>query len=574
MVRLFIMVLLFYPVVAWSGLTARFDRDTLRINESVRLVIETDSTEKMMPDVSAVEKHFEIISQATSQNVSIVGGNRTVTNRFIYELEPKAVGSFSISPITFGVQQTEVMRVSVLPAATSAEDNAELFIEESVDQHEIYVQEQLILTLRLFLSVRLLDGSLADPAPASTRVERLGEDRRYTVNRNNREYSVYERRYALFPQQSGSLTVPPVRFEGIADDQSSGAQVFGSLFNQGRRISARSAPIVVAVRPPPAEFTGSTWLPASQLQIDEVGDIVEQVEIGQPLTRKIQVQARGLTAEQLPAIDFGTVDGVRFYPDKPVSDTAQADDSLLAIQQSKVAIIGAEPGEVSLPPVRIDWWDTGTDTQQTAILPSRQVRFAGSSVATVGNSTDPAPQPAADAMQHPGEDAGTETIPATEVGEEASSTNFWRWAAFSAFGLWIVTLVAILVVYQRFRKTVIISAPADKNRDPDLAALRNKLRSACADGDPRAARAALLDWVKQSYGAACTLVEFARRQSHPALANEILALDQHLYASDSDSQDWSGDDLWNEFKRLAPPPRNDLADRNGLIPLYPRKAVA
>ena len=45
-------------------------------------------------------------------------------------------------------------------------------------------------------------------------VERLGEDRRFSASLGDQTYQVIERDYAIFPEKSGELYIPPVQFRG------------------------------------------------------------------------------------------------------------------------------------------------------------------------------------------------------------------------------------------------------------------------------------------------------------------------------------------------------------------------
>lgn len=562
MVRLLVLCLILLPGLANAAFSARFDPDTLRINETTRLILEADEETRGEVNLSPIEAHFKILSQATTQNVTILGGRQTIVQRLVMELEPKDIGSFSIGPIVQGNQRSEVLRVTVLPELTGASGDAELFIEAEVDLDRVYVQQQVVLTVKLFLGVRLLDGSLSDPQPPSTRVERMGDDARYQVSRNNREFTVYERRYALFPQASGKLEIPSLQFQGIAEDKNGGGQVFGSLFNQGRRIRAQSPSFVIDVVPPAPAFTGQTWLPATGLQIDEVGDIMEQVEAGQPLTRRIQVQTKGLTAEQLPEVDFGAVGGIRFYPDKSVRDTAVAADTMIGVLQNSVAIIAAEPGIVTLPEIKIDWWNTATDEQETAVLAARDMRIVASSTAPAAPPRSP---PAADVSAQPDPEKSDDIV----VGNDEEA-RIWKLVAAGALLLWLGT-VALLWFLQRPTWRAKRLAPIEPAVNPAISSWRDRLQQACQDDDAGAARAALLGWLKARHGYHTGIADIGALSGYTHFANLATDLDRQLYSTGDNALTWRGQPLWEAFKSLPASPTRS-APRQTLEALYPRVA--
>jgi hypothetical protein len=81
----------------------------------------------------------------------------------------------------------------------------------------IYVQSQIVFTLRLFIGVSTGRATLTQPeiTGGEAIVERLGEDSQYTTERAGRNFIVRERRYAIFPQQPGRLTIGPATFEAM-----------------------------------------------------------------------------------------------------------------------------------------------------------------------------------------------------------------------------------------------------------------------------------------------------------------------------------------------------------------------
>ena len=53
--------------------------------------------------------------------------------------------------------------MQVLQADASRQDNAQVFIEATLDSHDVYVQAQAVLTLRIYHSVALYDDSSLSP---------------------------------------------------------------------------------------------------------------------------------------------------------------------------------------------------------------------------------------------------------------------------------------------------------------------------------------------------------------------------------------------------------------------------
>ena len=572
-------LLLVFALLTWSTaqaeVSARLERDQIRLNETVRLVIESNSVSGgEEPDLTSLSDHFNVLGTSTSQNISIVNGAQSATRRWIVELQPKSIGSFSFGPITVGQEQTALLRLAVLPEQKNASSSgAEVFIEAEVDATDVYVQQQILYTVKLHLATQLVDGSISDPAPENTVVKRIGSDRRYESRRGNQNYQVFERRFVLFPQKSGLLKIPPVRFQGRASDGSrANQQLFNSLFDRGRKIRANSSTLQVNVKPPAASFTGSTWLPAKKIQINEVGDTTDQFQVGQPVTRKIQLQALGLTAEQLPEITFNEVAGVKFYPDQGVLESQDSGEDVLGIQLKNIAMVPGVTGNLVLPGITVNWWNTETDSMEQAILPERHIAVGG---APVNESTKPQTMPAgAEGPKQKdsslsGPEADEPTLPQPLRQSEDHGIP-WKWLAIAMAGLWVLT-----VIWMRWRLMSLPAPPAasysqQDTLEPNQKQLLADLRKSCESNDLTATRMALLRWGQKKFDGVEGLAQLSDSLGQPELTKEINLLDQSLYSSAAaDEISWSGKNLWSLLSKYQQSKPKPGAAKSALEPLYP-----
>jgi hypothetical protein len=552
-----IIALSVWTLSSYAEISVRLEREEIHINETVRLVIESNSAGESQPDLSVLEQHFNILARSSGQNVSIINGAKSVTRRWTIELEPKSVGSFGLEPIVVGAEQSRRLRISVLPESTSASTGAEVFLEVEADADSIYVQQQLLLTVKLFLRTRLLDGSLSDPEPNGAVVRRIGQDVRYETRRADITYGVFERRYAVFPQQSGVLEIPAFQFQGIAEDPGqNNQQMFNSLFNQGKRIRASSPAVQVTVKPPAPIPSGGPWLPAKKVQIEQVGQQSDEFEVGQPVTLKIQLQSLGLTAEQLPEIIIPETPGLRFYPDQGVLETQDNGEDVIGIQLKSIAVIPNQSGGLTLPELVVTWWNTETDSVETARLPQRKilVKEAAATVSS-GNMED----------ESTVSDSAVSSIQAAS-GDRPAQSRFWKWLALGSLGLWLISVVIMFLIKLR-KKTRRDSGPVPPT--PSNNEWRRRLQAACRVNDPVNARAALIGWGRDAYGSALTLEQIATQTEKPELAEEILNLDLELYSTRNGGNGWQGEGLWKLFSSFRPDNNTESNVRSNLQPLYP-----
>jgi len=541
--------------------TAKLERDTIYSDQTVRLIIESTGPVNASPDYSSLRQNFNLLGTSTRQSVEINNGGQTSVKRWVTELEPKSEGTFTIGPFFVGQQSTQRLRLTVLPSNTSAQSAPprEAFVEISLAPQTPYVQQQSVLTLKLFVAINLLEGSLSDPEPENALVERLGDDIQYNANRGGQIYRVVERKYAIFPQRSGEMIIPPIRFHGRAEEKAHNNQpLFSSFFNQGRRIRATSRPLRIEVSPPNPAFSGQHWLPAKRLTFNASAILQDKYEVGKPVTLQLRLAAQGLTAEQLPAFDLPDSDRYKTYADKSQSDTSFNGTDMQGVVIKNIAVVPTQPGELEIPEIKINWWNTKTNSMETATLPFRKILALPS---TLDADTALNSPPTKNSESAP--NVGVVDTVATPVAGDQYVRSYWKWASMILFIAWLMTLA----IFLRSRQPG--SLPSKENDSaPAAENVMKKLGEACRHNDAAKARYYLLRWLKQQLPdrTGVTLRDISLISEDPDLNHTAEMLDTYLYAADSTS--WDGKFLWDTlsgFQRKTTP----SGQNRQIPPLYP-----
>ena len=179
---------------------------------------------------------------------------------------------------------------------------------------------------------------------------------------NNRRYYVLEKRYAIFPQQSGPLVLAPETFVGTRGR--------GGLFSSRERVNAVSSGHTLSVLPVPASFQDKRWLPAQSLTIDAVLNRPDSpLVVGDPINRVVTLKGAGVTAALLPELSFGDTDGARLYIDQPVVEELASEQGLAAESVVTIGIVPTQAGTLALPDINVYWWNTEERRQEVAVLP-------------------------------------------------------------------------------------------------------------------------------------------------------------------------------------------------------------
>lgn len=536
-----------------AEIVASLDRNPVNLSDSFQLTFTASEEPDAEPDFSPLQDDFDILNQQRSSNASWINGKRSRNEQWTLTLMARRPGNLTIASIRFGQDSSNPLQLTVTNKQSEPQSGDDLFLEVEASPEKPYVQSQLLYTVRLYLRVSITHPELSQPEAPDAVVEKLGEDSSYQTQVNGVPYTVVERKYAIFPQQSGVLTIPPVVL--TADVVSSQQPRFNSFFNpqvtKTRRINSK--PVIVEVLPAPKDADAGQWLVADSLTLKQSWSSDKlQIQVGEPLTRTLSITAQGTTVGQLPElIGQSTIDGLKLYPDQPVLKETKSSDGLTAFREEKIALIASKPGDFQLPPLEIRWFNNKTRQMETARLP-------GATVKVLGNpSSNPAPSVA---PPNPGiKPSQQATAPIAET--TASTSTLWIWQALSAFlaSGWLLTVIWFKHGSLPKQQT---PKPIRQTQGKDDAGKALKL--ACQAHQAQAAKQALLQWGKQHY--ACDNLTALAEYCQPPLNSEISRLNQHLYAQQS--QAWNGDSLWLAFKSQQPNDKTKTDADDGLEPLF------
>jgi len=566
---LLLLAMLLWHHQALAAVTAQVDRYNISMNETINLSIEVSGSDSGEPDTAPLQQDFEILSRSRSSSYSLINTSISKQSTWMLILRPRHAGTLHIPALKVGGKHTRSIIIHVRKTAvrqsTAGQPTGKVWINMTVKPATVRVQQQAVLTLRIYQSIRLHQAQLSEPKSDHAIIERLGKDKNYQVSRNGQTWAVIERRYAIFPQQHGLLHIAPVQLDGTVMTKSSGFASafpgFSSQFSQsGQPIRVRSNATQLSVSAIPSGWNSHEWLPAKQVRIQEdwpAGDI----RVGDPVTRTLTLKADGLSASQLPRITTLLPDGLKGYPDQPVLRDDRQADGIHGSRQQKLAIIPIRAGVYTLPEIDIAWWNTQTEKKETATLPARTFRV----VAVPGASTSsnsPVPQI-----------SGKQPAPPKPVAKKTvnlipeSRTSLWKWLALFFLSGWLLT---ILWSWHRLHSRQQTHGPA-RPTPMDTTAARKNIAKACKQHDAKACEQALLhiarlQWPDENVN---NLAAFASC-CHGQLAQEIKSLDRYLYAKKEGAQ-WQGDKLLQAFEQadLSPVEKVIPQERPALPSLYP-----
>ena len=563
------------PALA-ATVTASLDRDQITSGETVQLSLQHEGRGGGDPDLSPLNKDFDILERNSSSGFQLANGDLSSQRMVRLTLAPKHTGKLQVPSLSWDGQQTAALTLTVSDQASEDQTGTvgasapHVFLTTTLDQDKPYVQAAVVLTVRLHTDKRFYQASLDLPASNDVLVQQLpGQDHQTTETRNGHSYEVIERQYLLQPQRSGAISLDGPVLDAQVFDASNGGP-FGAMMQTTRPLRLHGDAIKLDVRPRPAAASGHDWLPARQVTLEEAWrpDGAE-VHVGEPITLHLRLRARGLTAAQLPdlAASLSLPEGIKAYPDQPKLDNGLQNGEVVGTREQDIALIASRPGRYQLPALHLSWWDTAQDAQREAVMPEHTLEI----LPAAGGE----PAPAAPASAAPPSGAAVPPAPATSadlsqapsLSARPALQSWWPWLSLALGLLWLGTLAAWWFQRRNAKRDpmpVGNSVPESTNLNAGPA--RKAFQQACGADDAQSARKHLLDWVRATWPdeRVTGLNALAQRLGDPTLGGLLRELDRACYAGGA----WRGAELAAALTSLPKASAQGTAVRK-LADLYP-----
>ncbi|MDQ2075617.1 BatD family protein [Marinimicrobium sp. ABcell2] len=550
-----------------NELTASVDRTKVSIDDRITLTLRLDGAHSgSTPDLNELRRDFDIISNQSQRRLTIINGRQEAWLEWTLRLVPRQTGTLTIPALEVEGVRSQPITIEVSETrARPGSRGQDIFVETEVNKDSVFVQEQLLFTVRLFSRVNL-DGAEMQPLDLQDAVMKAVDENSYITEIDNRDHLVLETTFAVFPQRSGELVIPPLVYD-VAPSRAR-QDPWSRVYGGRERQRLRTDEVRVPVQPTASDFTGDIWLPADDIRLSEHwSSDPDNLIQGEPVTRRITLTAQGLTAAQLPAIPVGEVAGVNLYPDQPQTDEQVTSEGVKSTVTQTLALVPNQTGRLTLPEVNLAWWDTQAGEMRNATLPARQVRV------TPPAGLAPPPGSSPQAAQDP--TPITTELPISPRAEPGFTTLHW-WLIVSS-ALLLLLLLFLSASYFRLRQQLnsLVEGHTQNQRQDrtrEKTAWAN-LKRQTRDGSLSQVRDALLNWARSHWPdePIHSLTAIAQRSERPGLQQQLQALDRSLF-SDRESPELGRETLLQEVDALRVRRRKQQRETGDLPPLYRHRA--
>ncbi|MUJ21965.1 hypothetical protein GNP66_17855 [Aliivibrio fischeri] len=404
---------------------ATVSKNNITENEVIQLMVSVDkSADQSKFDISQLGPDFRSGQVSFGSSRSLVNGDYSVQSQWTVSIAPTKMGILTIPSMEVAGEQTNPINIRVNKDATAPKSSDIIKVSGELSKNELYEGEtaQFNAKIAIFADIRRLkDPNIITPQGNGVEFSPIGESKQYQTVIDGLQATVVEQVFSLSANKAGKLTFDGLAFTGglIQTDRYGRSTKLIPL-----NINPKQYSINVLTKP--SDYKG-TWLPTSDLKLGQQwlvdGKILTntEVEAGTAITRQITLMMADVPPEKLPSIDINYPKSVRMYDEKPTIGKDSQGNSVMTIKQ---VIIPHTSGQVELPAVSIQWWNSKTHKAEVAKLDSLTL--------TVTPNSQKIEQMI---------DQQTNEQPKTVIKREVDH-GIWPYATLGFAILWLLTLIA------------------------------------------------------------------------------------------------------------------------------------
>ena len=465
-------------------------------------LVYSGAEQNVNPDLSVLQKDFQIYSNATSMQTSYINGVINQQHSWTIGLIALQEGKVSIPSISAGKFNSESIDLEVLPAGSSikqeqnsqesnTQPSAPKFKTDFViDEKNPYVKQEIIGTLVIKDYIGL--EFVSDPmfVKSDDWSIKIVEQPEISAIEGGREIKIH---FAMFPLKSGELEIPALQWQAVYFEIDSVPQprqfgFFGfsdfSLMNKVQKpVMIQTKPQKVKVKAIPDEYAKEWWLPAKALNLSSKFDEKNNsFRVGDTINREVVLSAAGVLDTELPELNFTAPNGMKQYPENPQYSVLVHNNELIAQAKYRIVYIPQQSGKIVLPEISLRWFNTEKGKMETAKISAKEIEIAENpeySAAIEENMSDEVVQTPKNDMIH------------EEKTDNAKSKNKENFMQENAY-LWLIAafFLGMIINYLLLR----LKKTSDKNEK-----YIDKIRKNLRDNDYRSLRDNLLKWGNKNF---------------------------------------------------------------------------
>lgn len=256
----------------------------------------------------------------------------------------------------------------------TAQDAPQLTVEFETDT--VIVGQPVVLRMKVLVPTWMVAPpefpALDQPGLLVRLPERATSPISETVNGDT--WSGVQRSYRIYPLQPGSFSLPP-------------ASILVTYPKPGEtdptQIELPLEPVTFTAQVPAGAEGLNPLIIAENFEIEQTLDAPTELSPGDAVTRILTAKITGTTPIMIPSLtpEF-TSEAARGYPEDPIVSDTEDRGQLSGSRVEETTYLATAPGTMTLPPVKLDWFNTETNTIETVNIEGSEIKVTGAAVPT------------------------------------------------------------------------------------------------------------------------------------------------------------------------------------------------
>lgn len=471
-----------------------------------------------IPDISALERDFQIIGTQQSMSYQFINGVSEHENIWTILLLPIHSGKIKLPSISVGGEQTPAQEIMVdnesaiiQNAQKSLEQSSEsnVFMQWQVTPQAPILHEAIKIKIDIYHAVPLLDAKLSLPKVNNGLLFSRDQPQHAVMMRSGKRYEIESYAYFVYPQKLGQLTIRAPVLDALA---------YGAM-PEPVHLSLPSKILKISSVLPDANHE---ILPAKKLEYRFLPPLLNSSDIsmGDAVTKTLKITALGAPYHLIPDLNLSCGPHCKVYVKVKQNFNKFVAGELKGHRVLEVTYIPGREGFMQASDIEIPWFNTEKRTMEKLVVPGFKMLVKPENILNTMPSI----------KIHKSKEALIERIP--------------TWLSILlgvGFG------IGFAFVYPQLR---------NRNWVEFLKQLEFKhqsLKKACYANQAKKAKLALIEWGQKN---------FAPQEIHElhdimgylpdgVFRSELQNLIQYLYAKEGALPAWNGRALWIAFKGFS-----------------------
>jgi len=341
------------------------DRSSVVLTDTIVMKVTVTGKQKSsFPEIEGLAS-FNVVKGGTASRVEFVNGIMNSGVEYIFYLTPLKPGKFVVGPaqirIKNKVYSSNSVKLTVSKTRNNQADTASrpLFLEARISKNNLYLNQNALYTLRLFMSEQVSNISLEMPEVEGLVFESLAEPQKYSKIINAKRYEVIELKYILIPKKPGTYSIPAAGMRMTVYKRNRRDSFFDDPFfniGGGKPAYLSSNEIQLDVKNLPMQnrpdnFSGLVGRFDVKANLDPV-----EVKAKESATLTISVQGQG-NVRQIPDLKLADIKGLKIYQDKPQLNISKGESAISGEKIMKWAIVPEKSGKYIIPSMALAFFD-------------------------------------------------------------------------------------------------------------------------------------------------------------------------------------------------------------------------